>query len=99
MANAIVKVFLKLAKSLLGVVLAPLNILINALIPNFSNYITPIYNLFNLILNSIGYVIDLLGISNVALTIVVLTITYNVLVMLSAYSLKIGVKWYRALMP
>ena len=99
MANAIVKVFLKLAKSLLGVVLAPLNILINTLIPNFSDYITPIYNLFNLVLNSIGYVIDLLGISQVALTIVVLTITYNVIVTLSAYSLKLGVKWYRALMP
>lgn len=99
MANAIVKVFLKLAKSLLGVVLAPLNLLINTLIPDFSNYITPIYNLFNLVLNSIGYVIDLLGISSVALNIVVLTITYNVIVMLSAYSIKLGVKWYRALMP
>ena len=97
MINAIIKGMMSLVISLVGVLLAPIDLLIQQFLPDLGNALTAFGNALNIAGNSIGWVISLSGISNTAISLIITYYTFKLTVPVLISTLKLAIKWYKAL--
>lgn len=88
---------MSLVISLVGVLLAPIDLLIQQFLPDLGNALTAFGNALNIAGNSIGWVISLSGISNTAISLIITYYTFKLTVPVLISTLKLAIKWYKAL--
>lgn len=94
MINAILKGIMSLVIGLVNVVLAPIDALISAALPDLSNALTAVASLFNLVSQYIGFAISMLGLSNETLSLIVMYWVFKLTVPLTVSAVKTAIRWY-----
>lgn len=99
MINALLKGIMSLIMNLVGVLLSPIDLLIQNFLPDLSGAINAIGSLFNLVSNTLGFCVSLTGLSSATLSLIVLYFTFKLTVPLLVSTIKTAIKWYNALKP
>lgn len=99
MINALLKGIMSLIITLVSVILAPIDIAIQSVLPDLSNALTSVGNLFNLIGQSIGWGISVLGLSSETISLIVLYFTFKLTAPMLFYMIKLALTWYNKLKP
>ena len=99
MINSILTGIFKLIISLVTLILTPIDNIILSLLPDLSNARTSIGNFFNLVGQSIGWSISLLGLSTETISLVVLYFTFKLTAPIMFYMIKLALSWYNKLKP
>jgi hypothetical protein len=99
MIGKIMMGIMKLIISLVSLVLAPIDLLIESALPDLSNALTSIGNFFNLIGQSIGWGISVLGLSSETLSLIVLYFVFKLTAPMGFYMIKLALSWYNRLKP
>jgi len=90
---------IKLIISLVSVLLTPIDLLIESLLPDLSGALTAVGNFFSLISQSIGWCISITGLSNETLSLIVLYFTFKLTAPMGFYMIKLALSWYNRLKP
>lgn len=99
MINAILQGIMSLIIGLVSVLLAPIDLAISAALPDLSNAISAVGSYFNLALQNIGFAISLTGLSNTAISIIILYYTFKLTLPVTFYLIKLAIKWYDKIKP
>lgn len=99
MINAILKGIISLIIGLVSLILTPIDNLILTALPDLSNALTAVGNFLNLISNGIGWAVSLTGLSNEALSLIVMYFTFKLTVPMLFYMIKLALSWYNKLKP
>lgn len=99
MINALLKGIMSLIITLVSVILAPIDLAIQSVLPDLSNALTSVGNLFNLIGQSIGWGISVLGLSSETISLIVLYFTFKLTAPMLFYMIKLAITWYNKLKP
>lgn len=99
MINAILKGLFSLITGLVSVLLYPIDLLIKNYMPDLSNAFNYISSFFDLAGNVLGFCVSVTGLSSTALSLIALFFTFKLTVPILVSAIKLGIKWYRALMP
>lgn len=97
MINAIITGFFNVIISLVGVVMVPIDLLIQQFLPDLSTAISAIGSMFALVGNVLGFIISLTGLSSTALSLIVMYYTFKLTVPILVSAIKQAIKWYNAL--
>ena len=99
MINAILKGIISLIIGLVSLILTPIDNLILTALPNLSNALTAVGNFLTLISNGIGWAVSLTGLSNEALSLIVMYFTFKLTAPMLFYMIKLALSWYNKLKP
>lgn len=99
MINAILKGIISLIIGLVSLILNPIDNLILTALPDLSNALTAVGNFLNLISNGIGWAVSLTGLSNEALSLIVMYFTFKLTAPMLFYMIKLALSWYNKLKP
>ena len=99
MINALLKGIMSLIISLVSVILAPIDIAIQSVLPDLSSALSSVGSLFNLIGQSIGWGISVLGLSSETISLIVLYFTFKLTAPMLFYMIKLALSWYNKLKP
>lgn len=80
-------------------ILSPLDSLITNNIPELSNILSYIGDLIDYIISCIGFAKDLVGLTDIAVTLIVGYWSFALTVPIAAWVVKFVVKWWHALVP
>lgn len=94
MINAIIKGVISLISTLIGVVLAPIDLLISSAIPQLDTALTSFATLLNVVGASIGWVISAFAIPTSVISLIVAYYIFKLTVPIVIYTIKLVVKWY-----
>lgn len=97
MIKAIINGVIKLIMSLVGVLTAPIDLIIKNALPDLSNALSSFGSLLDIITGSIGWVIDFTGISNTAISLIITYYTFKLTTPILFNSIKSAIKWYKTL--
>lgn len=95
----IIKVFFKVVKSMISLVLLPIDTLISSLIPNLSNAIQSLTNFYNWILTFGLWVKSWLPFNDTFYSFFGAVVIFRITLYLGVHMIKLGLRWYRMLMP
>lgn len=95
----IVKVIFKAVKSLINLILLPLDLVINGLFPDISSLITNVNSFFNSITTGILWVKSWLPFTTTFYVVLVAVLTFNILVPFTVHTIKNIIAWYNRLKP
>lgn len=99
MINAILKGLFALINSMVSILLYPIDTLIKNYIPDLSNAFNYIGAFFEYAGRFLGFCVSVTGLSSTALSLIALFFTFKLTVPILVSAIKVGIKWYRALMP
>lgn len=99
MINKILQGIINFIITIVNWILSPLELALNAVIPNFSDALTAINNFINGIKSYIPFVLSYTGLTPATLTIIKGLLIGLVMVPLTAHGIKLAIKWYNALKP
>nr|DAU95968.1 MAG TPA: hypothetical protein [Inoviridae sp.] len=99
MINKILMGIIKLIVSLVSIILAPIDNLIQSALPQLSNAFTAIGNFLNIISSSIGWCISLTGLSSETISLIVAYFTFTLTAPMLFYMIKLALSWYNRLKP
>lgn len=99
MINALLKGIMSLIISLVSLILAPIDIAIQSVLPDLSSALSSVGSLFNLIGQSIGWGISVLGLSSETISLIVLYFTFKLTAPMLFYMIKLALSWYNKLKP
>lgn len=99
MINALLTGIMNLIINLVGVLLKPIDLLIEQFLPDLSSAISAIGAFFNLATKYLGFAVSLTGLSSTALSIIVLYFVFKLSVPILVSALKTAIKWYDKLKP
>lgn len=99
MINAILKGIISLIIGLVSLILTPIDNLILTALPDLSNALTAVGNFLTLISNGIGWAVSLTGLSNEALSLIVMYFTFKLTAPMLFYMIKLALSWYNKLKP
>lgn len=99
MINAILKGIISLIVGLVSLILTPIDNLITSTLPDLANAFSSIGAFFNIISNGLGWVVSLTGLSNNALSLIVLYYTFKLTAPMLFYMIKLAISWYDKLKP
>ena len=85
--------------SLVSVLLAPIDLLIDNALPDFSSALSSIGGFFQVVSNGLGWVVSASGIPSTAIAIIVATMLFKLTVPLVVHTTKLALKWYDKLKP
>jgi len=97
--NAIIKGIFSLITGLINVILTPINNLITAGIPELSLVFGTIRNLFTILFQYSGWVLDASLINAETISLFIALFTLKLTIPLTINAIKLAVKWYNALKP
>lgn len=89
----------KLVIGLVTTLLAPIDTLIENSIPALSDGLNAVNSVIDFAINSLGYVIDLSGLTDIAIFLIVGYWTFSITSTLAISVVKLAIKWYQALVP
>lgn len=99
MIRAILSGIIKLIISLVSLLLAPIDLLIQGVLPGLSNAFTAIGNFLNIISSSIGWAVSLSGLSSSAISLIVAYFVFKLTAPMLFYMIKLALSWYNKLKP
>lgn len=99
MINAILKGLFKIITKFISIMLMPINLLIQNMLPGFNDMLTGVSQAFNACTQFFGWVIDACCIESNVVSFLILVLSFRVLFPFAVSAVKLIVKWYRALMP
>lgn len=99
MINAIMQGIMSLIISLVSIILAPIDLLIQGVLPDLSSALSSVGNLFNLIGQSIGWGVSVLGLSSETISLIVIYFTFKLTAPMLFYMIKLALSWYNKLKP
>lgn len=99
MINAILTGIIKLIVSLVSIILLPIDALITSLLPDLADALSSVGEFFQIISQSLGWVISATGISNKTILVIVIYYTFKLTAPLLVYMIKLAIKWYDKLKP
>ena len=94
MINAIITGIFKLITRLVGVVLLPIDALIETALPTLSGWINAAGTFIGYCTQSIGWVLSAIGISGNIITMIIAYYTFKLTLPLLVYTIKLAIKWY-----
>lgn len=99
MINLLLTAFFNVLTTLVNFLLAPINLLIVNIFPNLNDALLSISSLFDLISTYMDWVIDLSGLTPLAINVLIAYWTFKLTVPLTVYVVKVAIKWYHYLIP
>lgn len=99
MINLLLTAFYSILTTLVNVLLAPINLLIVNIFPDLNDALISVSSLFDLLSTYIGWVIDLSGLTPLAINVLIAYWTFKLTVPLTVYVVKVAIKWYHYLIP
>lgn len=99
MINIIVNGLLDVIIILCNLILTPVNVLIDAALPDLSLMLDSVPSLFEQASVYLNWVISLSGLSTLAIQFITLYFSFKLTVPLTVHVIKFVVKWYNALKP
>ena len=99
MIRAILSGIIKLIISLVSLLLSPIDLLIQGVLPELSNAFTAIGNFLNIISSSIGWAVSLSGLSSSAISLIVAYFVFKLTAPMLFYMIKLALSWYNKLKP
>lgn len=99
MINKLLMGIIKLIVNLVTVILSPIDALITSALPDLAKALDAVGQFFNLISNVIGWGVSTLGLSNEALSLIVMYFTFKLTSPLLFYMIKLAISWYNKLKP
>lgn len=99
MINALLQGIMNLVMGLVDIILKPIDILIETLLPDLSAGISAVGSFLNLILQGLGWAVSLTGLSTTTLSIIVLFFTFKLTAPILFSTIKSAIKWYDKLKP
>lgn len=97
MINKLLMGVFKLVIGLVNVILTPINLLITNYLPDLSNALALIRNLFNQAFTYIGWVLDSMFVSRETISLLIAVLTMRLTIPLAINAVKLAIKWYNAL--
>lgn len=97
MIKAIINGVISLIMSLVTVLTAPIDLIIQGALPDLSNALTAFGAVLDIISNAIGWVIDMTGISSTSISLIITYYTFKLTVPILFTSIKSAIKWYQTL--
>lgn len=94
MINSILTGIFNLMIGLIDIVLKPIDLIIQSVLPDLSNAISGIGAFLNLISQSLGWAISLTGLSSECLSLIVLYFTFKLTAPILFSTIKMAIKWY-----
>jgi hypothetical protein len=99
MIKWLLKGIMSLIISLVSLILAPIDLLIQSALPELSSAFTAIGNFLNIISSSIGWAISLTGLSSSSLSLIVAYYAFTLTAPMLFYMVKLALSWYNRLKP
>lgn len=99
MINAILNGILNLIISLVNVLLAPIDLAIEALLPDLNSAFNAIGSFFSYISQGLGWAISSSCLSSETLSLIVLYFTFKLTAPMGFYLIKLALSWYNRLKP
>ncbi len=99
MINLILTSFINLIIILCNIILAPVNALIESTLPEISDMLRLVPDLFDKATVYLNWVVSLSGLSTVAIQFIILYFTFKLTAPLTVYVIKFVIKWYNTLKP
>lgn len=99
MINAILKGIMSLIIGLVNILLTPIDMAIEAALPDLSSAISAIGSYFSLALQNIGFAVSITGLSSTAISIIILYYTFKLTMPIVFATIKLAIKWYDKLKP
>lgn len=75
-------------------ILTPIDLLINAVLPDLTNVFQYIYDLFDIVFSSASWVVSLTGLSATAISLIIAYYTFKLTAPLLVYTYKLILNWY-----
>ena len=97
MINKLLMGVFKLVIGLVNVILTPINLLITNYLPDLSNALALIRQLFNYAFTYIGWVLDSMFVSRETISLLIAVLTMRLTIPLAISAVKLAIKWYNAL--
>lgn len=99
MINAILTGIINIILFLVNLILLPIDALISTLLPDLSNALTSVAVMFDYALSYIGFAIDMTGLSDLAIGLIVSYWVFKLSAPLVVSTIKTALNWYRTLKP
>lgn len=99
MINAILKGIMSLIMGLVGVVLKPIDLIIQSSLPSLASGISAVGAMLNYASNVLGFVVSLTGLSSATISLIVTYYTFKLTIPIGVSAVKTAIKWYNALKP
>ena len=99
MINAILTGIINIILFLVNLILLPIDALISTLVPDLSNALTSVAVMFDYALSYIGFAIDMIGLSDLAINMIVAYWIFKLSAPLAVSTVKTALNWYRTLKP
>jgi len=84
---------------LVNILLSPIDLAIQAALPDLSSAISSVGGYFSFALENIGFIISVTGLSSTAISIIVLYYTFKLTLPLTFSTIKLAIKWYDKIKP
>lgn len=97
MIKALINGIIKLIMSLVSVLTAPIDMIIEQALPDLSNALNSFASVLTLITDVMGWVISLTGISTTAISLIVTYYVFKLTTPILFSSIKAAIKWYKTL--
>lgn len=97
MINAIIQGIFKLIMGLVDVVLKPIDLLIESVLPDVSQGLYFIGQLFDIVGKGLSWAVNASGLHSGILSFLVLFMTFKLTVPVTVSAIKKAIKWYNAL--
>lgn len=99
MISILLNVFLNFVLVVCRLIMLPIDAIISEYLPDVSNMFDSVSRLFDLASDYLSWVINLSGLSNLAIQFIILYFGFKLTVPLSVHVIKFVIKWYQAIMP
>lgn len=99
MIRAIINGIFTLITSFVGVLLTPIDTLIDSALPSLSSAINAVGSFLQTCTSAIGWVLSCFGLSSNCISLIILYFTFKLTVPITIYLVKLAIKWYHMLAP
>lgn len=97
MIQAILEGVFSVILDLINALLMPLNALINAVVPSFSDMVGVVVNGFNAVFSYIGWAVNGTLLWSETISFIIIVITFKLTLPYTISAIKTAVKWFRSL--
>lgn len=97
MIKRLIKAIIKLIMNLTTTLITPISDLIDSILPDLTPAYRAIASFFDLAGNTLGFCVDMLGLSSTAINLIVLYFTIKLTYPIVVAIIKLAIKWYNAL--
>lgn len=99
MIRAIINGIFSLIISLVSVILAPIDSLIETALPTLSGAISAVGSFLQTCTSAIGWVLSCFGLSSSCISLIVVYFTFKLTIPIVVHTVKLAIKWYHMLVP